>query len=227
MNTSKNGVLSKMLDDLTHLEINTIIKKGMTSAPQPEGVEETLRVLLSNYRIKLNVLVKRNFIENTCSISQCTSFEAFYSALDEISNYMDSKKVRMEEPDYILFLRMKSFCNYLRSRTGDIVFKEKSRIPKEATIFSVNLDTFATFKLEINPRDRIMIKRIFDLGTEQIVMQTRIGIDGDVVTRIEENFAMHPKQMVIDCHDRHTSLSVKYWQSLIIIVKDFVSGIIG
>jgi len=56
-------------------------------------------------------------------------------------------------------------------------------------------------------------------------MQTRFGIDGDVITRIEENFANAPKQVVLDLHEKHTDLSVKYWQSLVNIVKDLVSGI--
>jgi hypothetical protein len=78
----------------------------------------------------------------------------------------------------------------------------------------------------MNSRDRVMIKRLYDLGTERIVMQTRFGIDGDVVTRIEEGFANKPKQIVLDLHEKHTDLSLKYWQSLISIVKNIVSDII-
>jgi phosphoribosylformimino-5-aminoimidazole carboxamide ribonucleotide (ProFAR) isomerase len=72
-------------------------------------------------------------------------------------------------------------------------------------------------------RDRVKIKRMFDLGTENIVLQTRFGIDGDVVTRIEENFANHPKEMVLSIHDRQTNLTVNYWKSLVTLIKDFVS----
>ena len=77
-----------------------------------------------------------------------------------------------------------------------------------------------------------------DLGTETIVMQTRIGLDGDVITRIERDFAesggdpIHgkaaeaTKNAIIGLHEKHIDISVKYWNSLVNMVKDFVSFII-
>jgi hypothetical protein len=79
----------------------------------------------------------------------------------------------------------------------------------------------------MDARDRVKIKRLFDLGTENVVMQTRFGLDGDVVTRIEEGFANKPKQLVIDIHDKHTNLSVQYWKNLIGLVQEIVSKIIN
>ena len=60
MSDDKKSVIGKLLDDLTHIEINTIIKKGMTSAPQPDSIEEKLRVLLSDYIEKLASIIRRN-----------------------------------------------------------------------------------------------------------------------------------------------------------------------
>ena len=59
------------------------------------------------------------------------------------------------------------------------------------------------------------MKRSYDLGIEKIVMQTRIGIGGDIVSRIEEDFANKPRQLIVDIHDKHTKLSIDYWNSLI------------
>lgn len=225
MNGKNKFVISKLLDDLTHLEINTIIKKGMTSAPQPERIEEVLYVLLSNYREKFLVIIKRNDIDFDVDGDKITSYLEFYKKMDELNDYLDKNDFRLEEGDYIIFLRMKSFCNYLKSRQEEISFSKRNGIDQKATVYTVNMHEFGSFELEMNSRDRVMIKRLYDLGTERIVMQTRFGIDGDVITRIEERFANKPKQVVLDLHEEHTNLSLKYWQSLINLVKNIIVGI--
>jgi hypothetical protein len=233
MNNSDKSVISKLLDDLMHLEIDTIIKKGMTSALQPEEIEDVLRVLLTRYREKLAVIVRRNDMDKICKPEEITSYEKLYTTLDALNDYMDEQELRLEESDYIIFLRMKAFCNYLRSRTdaqakskeNNIAFLDRGPAPKEATVYSVNMELADQFKLTINSRDKVRIRRLFDLGTERIVLQTRFGIDGDVVTRIEENFAMKPHQVVLKLHEEHTNLSLKYWQSLVNIVVEFVKQI--
>lgn len=225
MASENKFVVSKLLDDLTHLEINTIIKKGMTSAPQPEEIEEVLSVLLSDYKERLGIIHNRNTIEKDIIVEDIKSYLDLYVVLHDLGEYMDKEKIWLEDRDYMIILRMKSFCKYLESRAGDIKFSQRNGIADQKTIYTVNMSEFAKFRLEMNSRDRVMIKRLYDLGTERIVMQTRFGIDGDVITRIEENFANKPKQVVLDLHEKHTDLSVKYWQSLVNIVKDLVSGI--
>jgi hypothetical protein len=226
MSSSNKTVISKLLDDLTHLEINTIIKKGMTSAPQPEEIEEVLYILLADYKERLEVIIKRNDLRFPIDEDKINSFGELYENLDRMNRFMDQNDIRIEEGDYIIFMRMKAFCNYLRSRQNDIKIIKQSGSGQVETIYTANLKNFANLTIDMNSRDRVMIKRIFDLGTERIVMQTRIGIDGDVVTRIEENFSNRPRQVVLDLHDKHTDLSLKYWQSLINIVRDLVRGII-
>jgi len=218
-------VVSKLLDDLTHLEINTIIKKGMTSTPQPEEIEEVLSVLLSDYAERLGIIHHRNSIEKKIDVGNIKSYKDLYEILHDLGAYMDKEKIRLDDRDFMIILRMKSFCKYLESRAADIKFLQRNGIAEQDNIYTLNMNMFAKFRLEMNSRDRVMIKRLYDLGTERIVMQTRFGIDGDVITRIEENFANKPKQVVLDLHEKHTDLSVKYWQSLVNIVKDLVGGI--
>lgn len=225
MASENKTVIGKLLDDLTHLEINTIIKKGMTSAPQPEEIEEVLKVLLEDYKDKLGTIHNRNKIDEVITLEAVMSYKDFYTVLHKLSKFMKANDIWLDDGDYVIFMRMKSFCKYLESRKEDIVLTPRNGISDTDTIYTVNMYDFANFTLKMNSRDRVMIKRIYDLGTERIVMQTRIGIDGDVTTRIEESFANRPKQIVLDLHDKQTNLSVKYWQSLVNVVKDLVSGI--
>jgi hypothetical protein len=236
MSDDKKSVIGKLLDDLTHIEINTIIKKGMTSTPQPDSIEEKLQVLLSDYVEKLAAIIQRNDLpldfrvkEQDLSIrcADIKSYAQLYAGLDALDNYMALNHIRIIEKDYVIIIRMKSFCNYLRSRSSDVKFAQSKDMAPGVNLYSVNMNQFADFTLKINDRDKVMITRIFDLGTERIVMQTRIGIDGDIITRIEENFAGNPKQVILDAHDKHTNLALKYWQNIINVVKDIVSSKLG
>ncbi|NLO50752.1 MAG: hypothetical protein GX103_06295 [Bacteroidales bacterium] len=233
MSDDKKSVMGKLLDDLTHIEINTIIKKGMTSTPQPDTIEEKLQVLLKDYIEKFATILQRNDLpldfrvkERDFSIrcADIKSYEQLYQDLDAIDNYMALNHIRILEKDYVIIIRMKSFCNYLRSRTNDMPFAQSKNLAAGANIYTVNMDQCADFKIKINERDKVMITRIFDLGTERIVMQTRIGIDGDIITRIEQDFAGNPRQVVLDAHDKHTNMALKYWQGIINVVKDIVSS---
>jgi len=163
MSKENKFVISKLLDDLTHLEINTIIKKGMTSAPQPEEIEDVLQVLLSDYKEKLGIIHNRNNIEKDIAVEEVFSWEDLYKTLDSLSNFMDENSIRLEESDYIIFLRMKSFCNYLWSRANKIKFTMRKGISDDKSIFTVDMNQASNFKLDLNPRDRMMIKRLFDM----------------------------------------------------------------
>lgn len=237
-NGEKAGTISRMIDDLTNLEINTILKGGMTAAPQPDSIEETLQLLLEEYKARMAVIENKNDVEPDASrdFSTCRSFAQLHSRLLALRSYLDQNKMKLIEFDYIRVLRMISFCEYLNSKS---VSKERSGMtnlisikpqPQASvntnSVYELDLMDISTFRLILDTRDSVKIKRLFDLGTENVVMQTRFGLDGDVVTRVEENFASKPKQLIIDIHDRHTDLSLKYWKHLVGLVQDIVTKII-
>lgn len=237
-NTQKAGTISRLLDDLTTLEINTIIKSGMTAAPQPDSIEETLELLLNKYTERMVIIMSNNNIgsDSGFDFSACHTVKVFHNKLIEFKGYMDKQDIRLYEFDFIRILRMISFGYYICSRsksqnedqkTKDYIEVKplKKEVDVSEDVCDLDLRDLSTFRLIMNVRDRVKIKRLFDLGTENVVMQTRFGIDGDVVTRIEENFASKPKQLVIDIHDKHTDLTVNYWKSLIGIVQDLVGKI--
>jgi hypothetical protein len=136
---------------------------------------------------------------------------------------MDDNGKRMEEQDYILFQRMIIFCRLIEYKSKEYPLENLA----DKSIYSINLVEYESFNFEkrISIRDKARFKRFHDLGMEKIVMQTRFGIDGDVVTRIEEGFASKPKEMLIDIHEKHIRLSTDYWNGLITTVVNFISNI--
>jgi hypothetical protein len=245
----QQNTFGKILDDLTTLEINTIIKKGMSATEPPERVEETVKGLLDRYKKRIDLIFYENsefsIPENVC-IDDDLSIEAFHNDLIKIKKMLDKEGKhgnRLDETDYIRIQRMLAFCDFIWARSDqtddDIkiqstdsktpllpdpkLYPDKGTTPLPlVTLYNVSLNDISKLKIDICMRDRVKINRYYDLGDERVVMQTRFGIDGDVVTRIEESFSNKPKKLVIEIHDEQTNLSVSYWKSLIDIAKGII-----
>jgi hypothetical protein len=235
----KETIFAKILDDLTTLEINTIIKKGMNAVAPPEDIQETLRMLLDRYKDRMDRIVHNNSDvfnkHDDCrkDFSKHKSYKEFHKHLDDCKNDLDKsgkKGVRIRDIDYTRINRMLYFCNFIKERSfADEhaikveVLKKTETTENETGTNLYDINIYKTkLKIDAETRDRVKINRYFDLSDERIVMQTRFGIDGDVVTRIEEDFSLSPKKLVLDIHNEHTNLSVNYWKSLIDIAKGII-----
>lgn len=232
---SKKKLTSSFLNNLTHLEINTIIKDGMTSAPAPTATLELLYFLLGRYKAKLkSILNKTEAYKGISAVDEQASFESFYDLLKTVTNYCDGNKIRFDDRFYILILRMQGFCHFLQSTVNNklveihcIIKENNAGIDKKLNLYNLNLDNYHNYQCEIDTDLMVKFNRYYDLGTEEIILQTRIGIDGDIVTRVQRDFSEAPRQLLIDLHEKHTNLSMDYWKSLIQIAVDIVHGIIN
>lgn len=232
---TKKKLIVDILDDLTHLEINTIIKKGMVASPAPETVEELAKEILDEYKNKLSLIIKWEKDNNDDFVfdfepENHISYENFRDILMKFTKYLDEHDFRIDERDFIVILRMKSFCAYLKAQKTKLTVKNPTGKVTEVSspnLYNSKIEDILSEDNKINAttRQQAKLKRIFDLGTETIVMQTRFGIDGDVVTRIEESFANKPSDSVLDLHKKHTDMSLTYWKFLINIAVDLVGRI--
>lgn len=234
-----NNIISALLDDLTTLEINTIIKDSMSAADPPESTGLLLKGLLDRYKARLNSILADHGLFGFFNQEECITFDKLLITIKEILTHLEKEKIRLDDGDYNRVMRMESFCRFIdyRSKTELKVSKiekltvtTKDESNKEIIVplnlFKLNKEDYSEDKFKIFTRDLVKIKRYFDLGNEEIIMQTRFGIDGDVVTRIGRDFSKNPKQLIIDIHDKHTNLSINYWKSLVSLVKEIVESII-
>ena len=235
----KETVFAKILDDLTTLEINTIIKKGMNAVAPPEDLQETLKLLLDRYKERMDRIVHYNYdVFDQLDVSDkdfsgCKSYMEFHEHLIKCKEKLDDsgkEGMRIDDIDYTRINRMLYFCNFIKERSFADEHAIKVEVLKKtettenetgSNLYDINIYK-TKLKIDAETRDRVKINRYFDLSDERIVMQTRFGIDGDVVTRIEEDFSKTPKKLVLDIHNEHTNLSVNYWKSLIDIAKGII-----
>jgi hypothetical protein len=116
-------------------------------------------------------------------------------------------------------------------------FRPKAKQPVTYLDFDKK-DSISTFRLmpgreaeqqelNLDLRQLLVIKKANDIGTEKVVLQTIIGIDGDVTTRISQAFANQPVSFINEMHHEATDISVKFWENLVNVVVKLGESIFG
>lgn len=80
-------------------------------------------------------------------------------------------------------------------------------------------------EIPLDLKHKMVVHKSLDLGTEHIVMQTRISLDGDITTRISQRFADQPIQFVLETHHASVGMAVNYWSKIFDALIDFVAKI--
>jgi len=229
MSNSTQRALRAFLDDLTHLEVNTIISSGMIAGAPPKSAEEMLSGIFVNYRERVDVLIRNNNLQFEFDENNCTSFASLSATIKDLRGHMDAdlEHRRLKDDDFPLIKRMVKFMKLLDSMSKEMVFKSKDQ-PDMNVMTHQQMDLPSSFELsKVNSEMKVKLKYYYDLGTEKVVMQTRFGIDGDVVTRIEKGFASDPSQVMVDLHQWHMKTSVNYWKFLINVGMMLIKKIIN
>ena len=218
-----------LLDDLTHLEINTIIKFGMTAVAPPDSIEEMISKLVFKYRAKLENILKKNDVDLVVSADAHNSIENFHNELIRLQGEMDKNGIRLDEADYILYLRFLSYCVWVDSKKDSIkiVNAGADKGHEGKRLYQIELAKHEEYKFaDLSPKYKAKIKRLYDLGTESVVLQTRFNIDGDIITRIEQNFASAPRNTVMDLHEKHTNMSLSYWEKMVKLAVNVIKEMV-
>lgn len=221
--------ISDLLDDLTHLEINTIVKFGMTAAAQPDTIEEIVAKLVLKYRAKLENILKKNDVTYIVSTNAHNTVSIFHNELLLLQKHMDDNSIRLDESDYILYLRFVSFCVWVDSKQDTIKIANVENFEGQdgKKLYDVDLTKHEQFTfVDLSPKDIAKIKRLYDLGTETVVLQTRFNINGDVITRIEKDFATSARNTVMELHEKHTNLSLNYWEKMVNLAVNVIKEMV-
>ncbi|SCX87695.1 hypothetical protein [Nitrosospira sp. Nsp13] len=78
--------------------------------------------------------------------------------------------------------------------------------------------------LVLKDSEVLLVRKIWEIGTEVVAVQTTIQLDGDVIVRLNPDcMDEHPK--LIFFHNEGVAVALNYWKNLITIAKEFVAGI--
>lgn len=250
-NTKKlNEKVSSTLYDLTHLEINTIIKDEMTATKAPSSPRLLLYSLASIYYTKL-IQLGEKYAEFLGPLPEKVrnhfrgleeNLGSGYESFHELSHRAESaalmiKEIRARLPfdtksvdsDIMMLKRIQTISDDVRSILKTVDTYKGPKIGDRDTYIFDQKNTIKDFRamrsekaekldLDLDLRQLMVIKKANDIGTESVVLQTVIGMDGDVTTRISRTFADQPISFINEIHQEAIGISVKFWETLVNVV---------
>jgi len=248
--------VSSTLYDLTHLEINTIVKDEMVASKAPASPRLLLHSIATKYHEKLMALgVKYQDVMPPPETGVQNIFRgkmillgSGYDSFKELSDRAESSIAMLREyvsrvhpppdtiqPDIMMLQRIHNISDDIRrilkmdgvDPCGDkkvcdfddaeTVRKFRNLPAREADQFELNLDL----------RQLMVFKKANDIGTEKVMLQTIIGMDGDITTRVAKSFAESPVTFINQLHHEAIGISVDFWKNLITVVVKLGENIIG
>ena len=80
--------------------------------------------------------------------------------------------------------------------------------------------------LILNADQLALLRKIWEVGTTEIAMQTVVQLDGDVVTRILNKYTTEDFAILHQLHNEGVTTAIDFWKDLVGLVKDFVENIV-
>lgn len=81
--------------------------------------------------------------------------------------------------------------------------------------------------LRLNATELVRVRKIWELGCEQIVMQTLVQLDGDVVTRISGDIESADHTLIHALHADGVRVATQSWQFLVETLVGFTKSLVG
>jgi len=170
---------------LISLEVNTIIKNGM-SATRMGAPDAALSEIAARYATWLQ--------SNGCVCDVVP---------DPVTpRYLDTLAAKAEQVK----------ATHLDSADSEEVAIMATRIARSARHLSTLFDKLT--KTDPEPSELVQLRKIWELGTERVVMQTVLWIDGDATQRIHPAYADQAHQQLLAIHSASVTMSLNYWKSL-------------
>lgn len=243
--------LQKGLYDLTHLEINTIVKSNMTASKITNSPRRLLYELAKVYHLELVNLGNKysSYYKDYSNKNELFREEikykgSGYNSFKELANkaknskkWLTDNKLLIHEidndellEDAMILERINLNCDDIRNMVkkhlnldSEISFEDEFDNPLAIEKFrrEENKKKKRQKELDLELEELLRLKKMNDIGIEKILTQTIIGIDGDITTRISKNFAESPNIYITETHQEAISISIKYWTTLIEIFSNF------
>ncbi|MDM8552208.1 hypothetical protein QUF72_19135 [Desulfobacterales bacterium HSG2] len=212
--------VKRIAQDLLNLEVNTIIKPNMTGRKMPSP-RHALTDIAQTYNLKLidiGLPLKRSDITLGSFKSYDMIREKAVDGIEAIKERIAKKSEQEnDEAELVMLIRVKRMSDQIKG-----VFKSLEKrgakqwdnnIPRE--------DMDSAPPLELTAGERVLIRKIWDVGLEEIAMQTVIQMDGDVITRIQNKYVNEESIIIHKLHNESVSTSLRFWSELVGIVEDF------
>lgn len=206
-----------IVEDLTTLEVHTAIIPGLTARKMPSVHEALIETARQYDRVLLQV---------DAALATPGNYEQVYASYQRI---LASSQSAMQTLNQTLAAPGEDFdeqqARFVIVGRIEANAKEVVGILDEVQKFTgQNPDSAG---LTLAPQNQLRVRRIWDVGTEEVVMQTHVQINGDVLTRVTARYATEKYRILHQIHQQGTQVSLNMWKELAATVSAIFKDLIG
>jgi hypothetical protein len=237
--TDFRGQVANIAQDLLNLEVNTIIKPSITGSKMPRP-RHALLDIGNEYVVRLQGMgVTEEDVKTVHDNQRYGSYQAF----DKIRTVAD-KRINIlcglgasltpeQEADLFMLLRIRDMSDQIKGVFNELRVRERDRQQHDNDFTHLQIEglepvngrTFRPPDLNLNQNQLILLRKIWEVGTEEIAMQTVIQLDGDVVTRLLPKYSLGKDELLHRIHQEGVKASVGFWKDLIGIARDLLGSL--
>lgn len=212
MTTLSKRNIKNAANDLLSLEINLIESSGITGNKMPT-IKKAVHQIAEGYLIALDQSSENlGGIEDTFNKDTISELFRIISELadETISRQLIQEKGERDIRKQSVFFRIsdssKKLVELLENNIDDAPgfidrILPKQKVENQEGVFS--------------PSELIQIRKMWEMGTDSILMQTVVQIDGDVITRVHSGYTIEDHKILLDIHRDSVATSIKYWEKLV------------
>jgi hypothetical protein len=239
--------LGEIARNLLCLEINTIVADGITAEKMPIAGEALIRVAQDYHRFlcarlrELEELRAAGAVLPPLGIADAARLAAFFDWQVHSGDWQTFTTLRRvaracqmarRAPDLQYALRPEhdtiidriiSNCDQLK---GILLGLDRPDEPIDQQIVALaemNREPVP----QLGPDAIVKLRKIWEIGTDTVIMQTVIQIDGDVVSRIQARRDGAESQILNEIHRSAVEVSFKHWTFLVQVAESFVGSVLG
>jgi len=215
--------VTKIAQDLLNLEVNTIIKPNISG----EKMRTPRHALIDIAKWYSRKLADLGFPlrDESIRLGDYRSFDALRErAHDGIREKAAAKSLTPdEEADLLMLHRIKDMSDQIKE-----VFNALETRAFKAWDNSYTHEQIARERpsFPLTPDELVLIRKVWEMGVEEIALQTVIQLDGDVMTRVNPKYTTGESKVVHEIHNQGVSVSLRFWKELIGVMKDFFETIL-
>ncbi|MCB9565941.1 MAG: hypothetical protein H6710_01730 [Myxococcales bacterium] len=229
--------LGRIVEDITSLEVNTILCDGMTGEQMTDprqalfdvGSEyiDVLRRLIPGYEPPPQTLL----VDPICGSREV--FRALHKAARDGLRAADADGRELAPHDRALLTRVKVKSGQLvalfdRLKAGRAQASAAEALDNELCRAEINGRSGPKPPpLPLSPDDFVLLRKTWELSTETIAMQSVITLDGDVVSRIQRGYADERHAVIHRIHGDGLRVALASWRELITAIGELVARIMS
>ena len=231
--------LKQTARDLTTLEINTIVKHSMTARKMPppgHAILDIAATYADKFQVSLEIPLATPFTDQDLQGGEITHVEQWKQEWVERGTLKcDDNTFRslrgaayrilqdcreLEERDRVIIERIRRNADQLRALLRNLEKRLRLRLNSNDSFLGCNRRQLLERETNLgrhpqphlHPDEMTLVRKIWDIGVEEVVMQSTVSLSGDVINRIQSGLEPQEAAALLEFHREGIVSGTRMWK---------------